>query len=89
MGLSPLDPSGNPCIINTACVHAELIQTATLPQSKEDISAKRVVTTMKDNKKLHISDSEKRDLQTLWDQAGERQYKCEKILLDNMVRKMF
>ena len=44
---------------------------------------------MRDNKKLHISESERRDLQSLWDQAGERQYKCEKILRDNMVRKMF
>ena len=44
---------------------------------------------MRDNKKLHISESERRDLQSLWDQAGDRQYKCEKILLDNMVRKMF
>lgn len=44
---------------------------------------------MRDNKKLHLSESERRDLQILWDQAGELQYKCEKILLDNMVRKMF
>lgn len=44
---------------------------------------------MRDHKKLHISESEKRDLLSLWDQAGKRQYDCEKILLDNMVRKMF
>lgn len=43
---------------------------------------------MRDNKKLHISESERRDLQSLWDQAGERQYKCEKILLDNMNREL-
>lgn len=44
---------------------------------------------MRDHKKLHISESEKRDLQSLWDQADERQNKCGKILLVNMVRKMF
>ena len=44
---------------------------------------------MRYNKKLHLSESERRDLQILWDHAGELQYKCEKILRDNMVRKMF
>lgn len=43
---------------------------------------------MRDNKKLHLSESERRDLQILWDQAGELQYECEKILQDNMNREL-